>query len=326
MLDREVSIGSLRVLVMVAESDTMTGAAHSLGVTQSAVSQAIAQLEEAAGTALVVRHARPMRLTPAGHVMRRHAKKILARRDRMLKDVARAATGDLPRLAIGVIDSFNDVAGAGLVGRLADVAPQLSLQTGLAMPMTDALLNGDLDLLLSSDPMEEHPDLECHPVARDPFVLLVSERQLALAKAGPNALAESAPFVRYSRRLRLGKLTDLVLRRVGVSVEARFEFDSTQALMKTAQASEGWAVTTALCLAVQPQVAGLRALQLADSANARYLCLVARRGELGETPSDVAGICRGLYTEQVLPKVLRRMPWLEGQARAVTEAPILWTA
>ena len=326
MLDREVSIGSLRVLVTVAESDTMTGAAHSLGVTQSAVSQAIAQLEEVSGAALVVRHARPIRLTPAGHVMRRHAKKILARRSRMLKDVARAATGDLPRLAIGVIDSFNDVAGAGLVGRLAGVAPQLSLQTGLAMPMTDALLSGDLDLLLSSDPMEDHADLECHPVARDPFVLLVSDGPFASAEVSAAKLADSAPFIRYSRRLRLGKLTDLVLRRLGVSIEAKFEFDSTQALMKTTQASHGWAITTALCLAVQPDVPGLRTLQLANSANARYLCLVARRGELGETPSDVAGICRSLYTEQVVPKVLMRMPWLEGQARAITEAPILWTA
>ncbi len=327
MKDRDVSLGSLRVLMAVAEAATLTAAARNLGVTQSAVSQAIAHLEELSGATLIVRHARPVRLTPAGEAMRSHAEKILSRSHRMLQDVSRAATGELPRLAIGVIDSFGHVTGSGLVDRLAGVAPQLSLQTGLVMPMTEALLAGDLDMLLSSDPMEDHPQLESHPVARDPFVLVVSKGHCKAAQVDIRALAESAPFVRYSHRLRLGKLSDLVLRRLDVSVESRYEFDSTQALLDTVRACEGWGIATALCLAADPvMLRGLRTLPLADNSNARYLCLAARRGELAEAPSRVAGICRELFTEQALPKALRLMPWLEGHAMAITEAPILWTA
>ena len=327
MSDRDISIGSLRVLVAVAGSETMTGAARNLGVTQSAVSQAIAHLEEASGAALVVRHARPIRLTPAGQVMLSHAEKMLALGNQMLKDVSKAATGGLPKLAVGVIDSFGEAAGSELVERLAGVAPQLSLQTGLAMPLAEALLNGELDLLLSSDPMEDHPELECYPVARDPFILVVSEWRYPSGDVSVGALTESAPFVRYSHRLRLGKLTDLVLRRLGIDVEARFEFDNTHALMETTEATRGWAITTALCLAGDPAwLRGLRTLPLANSSNARYLCLSARHDELGETPSRVADICRALYTEQVVPNTLRTMPWLKGQARAITQAPILWSA
>lgn len=327
MQDGEVSIGSLRVLATVARSETLTAAARKLGVTQSWVSQAISQLETISGTPLVVRNARPIRLTPAGMVMCGHAEEILARSQRMLREVSRSVTGELPRLAIGVIDSFGQVVGPGLVDRLGGIARRLSLQTGLVMPMADALIAGDLDMLLSSDPMEDHPQMECHPVARDPFVLVVGKRHSESEPADIKNLAESAPFVRYSRRLRLGKLSDLVLRRLDIEVESRFEFDSTQALLETILTCEGWGISTSLCLAADSAtLRGLRALPLAGNANARYLCVAARRGELGEAPARVAEICRELYTERVLPETVRLMSWLQGHAKAIKDAPVLWTA
>lgn len=47
-------------------AETLTQAAESLGITQSAVSQTIKQLEEQTATELVVRSSRPIKLTPSG--------------------------------------------------------------------------------------------------------------------------------------------------------------------------------------------------------------------------------------------------------------------
>ena len=57
----------------------MSRAAVRLGYTQSAVSQQIAALEREAGTKLVQRNARGIRLTEAGEALVRHAEAILAR-------------------------------------------------------------------------------------------------------------------------------------------------------------------------------------------------------------------------------------------------------
>ena len=116
--ERDIQLGALRIFATAAESETLTSAAKKLGVTQSAVSQAIAQLEILAATELVARRSRPIRLTPAGKVLKEHADHILASTRRMLNDVARAA-GQPPRLAIGVIDSFADVAGQKLMECIA---------------------------------------------------------------------------------------------------------------------------------------------------------------------------------------------------------------
>ncbi|MGI9199509.1 MAG: LysR family transcriptional regulator [Woeseiaceae bacterium] len=324
--ERDIQLGALRIFVATAESETLTSAAEKLGVTQSAVSQAIAQLENLASTELVVRRSRPIQLTPAGEVLKEHADLILANTRRMIKDVAVAA-GQLPRLTIGVIDSFADVAGQRLMETIAPIAPQLSLQTGLTMPLSEALLTRKLDILISSDPLEEHPELECHPILRDPFVLIVSDSLCSENDPEVEKLTKEVPFARYSNQTRLGMLTDLVLRRAGIEPKARFEFDSTHALLRTVNAGQGWAIATSITVMQYPDLLqGIRILPLANGGSSRYICLLARRNEIGKTPEQIATICRTIHTETMLPQILKYMPFLRGQATAITDAPAIWSA
>ena len=65
---------ALESLLAVAEEGSFQRAAQRLGLTQSAVSQRLHALEGQAGTILLVR-SRPARLTPAGEVMVRHARR-----------------------------------------------------------------------------------------------------------------------------------------------------------------------------------------------------------------------------------------------------------
>lgn len=69
----------MRVLREVAQRGSFSAAAEALAYTQSAVSQQIAALEREAGTKLVERNARGVRLTDAGRVVVGHADVILAR-------------------------------------------------------------------------------------------------------------------------------------------------------------------------------------------------------------------------------------------------------
>jgi DNA-binding transcriptional LysR family regulator len=71
----------MRVLREVALKGSFSAAAESLAYTQSAVSQQIAALEREAGTTLVERGARGVRLTDAGRALVEHAEVILARLD-----------------------------------------------------------------------------------------------------------------------------------------------------------------------------------------------------------------------------------------------------
>ena len=74
-----LDVRRLRVLREVAARGSFSAAAEALAYTQSAISQQIAALEREAGTTLVDRSARGVRLTDAGRALVDHAEIILAR-------------------------------------------------------------------------------------------------------------------------------------------------------------------------------------------------------------------------------------------------------
>src|SRR6478672_767030 len=74
-----LDVRRLRVLREVAQRGSFSAAADALAYTQPAVSQQIAALEREAGTRLVERNARGVRLTDAGRALVEHADAILAR-------------------------------------------------------------------------------------------------------------------------------------------------------------------------------------------------------------------------------------------------------
>ncbi len=72
-------VKQLGVLRAVAEHGSFSAAADALSYTQPAISQQIAALERHAGTTLVDRGSRGVRLTDAGRTLVAHAEVIIAR-------------------------------------------------------------------------------------------------------------------------------------------------------------------------------------------------------------------------------------------------------
>src|SRR4051812_20214466 len=74
-----LDVKQLRVLKAVAEHGSFSAAAEALSYTQPAISQQIATLERSAGTTLVDRTSRGVRLTDAGRALVEHAEAVLSR-------------------------------------------------------------------------------------------------------------------------------------------------------------------------------------------------------------------------------------------------------
>ena len=319
-----IEINALRVFAAVGEADSLTQAAERIGITQSAVSQTIKQLESQTGTQLVLTRSRPIKLTPSGQVLKGYADNLINDTKRMLLDVREASSeGNLP-LNIGMIDSFCDVAGVQFMQQVKPFTSKLALRTGLVSPLTQDLLNRDLDLLITSDPIGEHPELQRFALLRDPIVMIVPDEYANHKEVSAAWLAENLPFVRYNRQSRLGSLTDLIARRLNIELDAAYELDSTQTLLRFVQSGQGWALTSGLCLVRYPELLkGSQVMPLTNGANARHLTLVCRNNELGDWPTKIASICRSIYTNDIVAQMKKIAPWLEQQAYSITEMPAI---
>jgi DNA-binding transcriptional LysR family regulator len=168
----------LRVLREVTARGSFAAAAEALSFTQSAVSQQIAALERGAGTRLVERGVRPVRLTDAGRALLAHAEAVLARLDEAeqeLGEIARLRRGRL-RLA-----SF-PTAIATLVPRALAVFNQRHPDVDLTViddhgqGLIPRLARWELDLALIYEHAalpEPDVELERTHLLEDPFDLVV---------------------------------------------------------------------------------------------------------------------------------------------------------
>lgn len=72
-----LDLAGLKVFVHIADVGSISGAARTLKMPKSSVSRSLANLEESVGTVLVERSTRHLRLTDAGLLLQRHARRIL---------------------------------------------------------------------------------------------------------------------------------------------------------------------------------------------------------------------------------------------------------
>ena len=144
------SFKSIRYFIAVAEAGSITAAIQELGVSQSVVSQAIAQIEADLGTLLFDRRARGMALTHAGHQFLRHAHQIeVAMRN------ARDALASRPHtvtghLNIGVTSLMVGYYLPFLLDRFRRVFPRITVQITEDRRdyLEHLLVSGELDVAL----------------------------------------------------------------------------------------------------------------------------------------------------------------------------------
>jgi DNA-binding transcriptional LysR family regulator len=143
----------LRILRELAERRTLAAVADALGYSPSAISQQLAVLEREAGTALLQRAGRGVRLTDAGRVLADHADLLLAAAEAARVDVA-ALSGDVRGTvrAGGLQSALRHL----LIPTLAGLLPehpgiQLELTEIELEPAVPELRLGTLDLVVSDE-------------------------------------------------------------------------------------------------------------------------------------------------------------------------------
>jgi DNA-binding transcriptional LysR family regulator len=136
------------MFVAVVEEETITRAAHSLGVAQSTVSENIASLERALGTRVFSKNGRTLGLTDEGRALVPYAQKMLS-----LEREARAglaAVGDRASatLVVGTVESVSAYLLPPLVTALQRTWPRLrvNIETGSCADVRGRARTGQVDV------------------------------------------------------------------------------------------------------------------------------------------------------------------------------------
>lgn len=253
----------LRVLRAVARTGSFSAAARDLGCTQPAVSQQMKALEHAAGTPLLVRGAREMRLTEAGDALVRHAAGILAGLTAAEEEVAAIAGLRAGRVRLTSFPSGSSTLVPGAVADMRDRHPGTKVSLVEAEPprSVEMLRAGDCDITLAfryvdlPTPAEESwDDLVVRPLLTDRLVGVVPEGHPLAGRDGPARFAELAEEQWIAGCPRCRRHLVEVCERTGFTPRIDFATDDYPAVVGLVAAGLGVAVLPELALeSVRPK-------------------------------------------------------------------------
>jgi molybdate transport repressor ModE-like protein len=250
-----LDVRRMRVLREVARHGSFSAAAEALSFTQSAVSQQIAALEREAGTTLVERSVRGIRLTDAGRALVRHTEAILGRLAEAEAELEAIAGLRGGRLRMASFES----AGATLMPlaiatfRKRHPAVELSLSQAEPEVSVPKLKSGELEIALTFDPNDvsspggestEHVHLLDDPLylALAPDHPLAGKRNLRLADLAGEAWIEGTATCACAA------MTRRACERAGFVPRVAFESDDYAAIQGFVAAGVGVALVAELAL------------------------------------------------------------------------------
>jgi DNA-binding transcriptional LysR family regulator len=198
----------LRYFCAVAANEGFSRSARELHVSQSAISEQMADLEREIGVILLARGRQKTKLTPHGEIFLAEAKKVLAAAENAVQTAQRSARGEIGTLTIGF---FNGGTGAEVPNvirnfRRSHPGVRVSVVEMIPSEQSKALIEGTLDIgftrpleppvdqLLRSELMYQDPLIAAlpkdHPLARGPIDLrkLARERFVLVARETSQSL------------------------------------------------------------------------------------------------------------------------------------------
>lgn len=304
-----VTLWGIEIFLAAAEEGAISAAARRLGVSPSAVSQQLSGLETALGAVLLDRSSRPMRMTPAGAMFRRHAQVMLNAAQEARAELARADLAGLTTLRLGMIEDFEaDVTPHLLTDLAADLRGcRFLLETGPSHRLIDQLESRALDVAVTADmPDEPASDAgwrEVHPILREPFV----------AVAPPGKTPADLPLIHYTARHLMGRQIGAHLARLGLRPASRFELDNYHAILAMVANGAGWAILTPLALHKARRFrTAVEVSPLPFAPFERSLSLSARAGVLQDIPGQIATRLRRRIDDDVVQPLLALWPWMTG--------------
>ena len=266
-------IRELKTFLTIARCGSFAAAGNKIGLTQSAVSAQIKNLEDALGLRLFDRTGRSANLNAAGLRALPLAEQIIETFALMGQPESVADyRGELRIGAIGTVQTgLLPPVLLRLLREASGVEPKLV--PGVSLNLLSQIDAGEIDLAVMIRPPFALPkELHAELIQKEPFVLITP---LNIEGDDPFKLLVEHPFVRYDRSSFGGRQVSQFLRKHHLDVRPGLELDELDAIVKMVESGLGVALVpkAGLWLERTPTV---RIISLGSATFYRELMLISR--------------------------------------------------
>ena len=291
-----MQLRTLEMFCTIAEQRSFSRAAAVHDVTQSAVSQSIAQLEESLGVQLIVRSKRPLVLTTAGRNYWQGLRDVLRSYQRLENEVRSTSQQLSGQITVGTIVSVGLSYMPEATEEFRRLHPEVEVKTAIGSNkrVFEMTADGECDLGLVSYPRNTKK-LQSILWQQEPMRLVCSsENPLATRREISLSQINGMEMIGFDRDLTLRHEIDHCLSKAGVHVNVQLELDNADSMIRAIQANRGMGIVPEAAVRRETANGSLRVVACRELRMTRPLGIIFRRsGNLHQAASEFGSLLLG---------------------------------
>ncbi len=298
----------------VVKTRSFLASAGELGISQSAVSQKIAQLESALGVTLLDRSTRPLTVTSAARRLRESIDTSRSHLAGTIRSI-RSANFILPDVRFGMIESITDCIGADLLQSLSGRTHKVVHLMGTADSLLRKLRRNEVDVIVTNGSLENETDLVRKTIFCEPLIYAMPGSFAARTEEW--SLGELAvcglPLLRSPERSGNGKSIASFLGGTGEKFPDQYEIDCNPLALELVARGAGWTISYPSSFVADQKNWPKVHFQTVRGAPKRVISVAARERAVSPDMLDlICGECRRLMKNFAIPRIITMIPALSG--------------
>ncbi len=288
-----MNLQQMRSLRAILENNSFSAAADKVGLSHSAISLQIRNLEQEFGQVLFDRSTRPATLTPVGRRTAIAAQKAL----KLVENVRLVGSGqqEMDLLTFGIVPTETQFLLPVILRELQDRQPrsQIKVKSGLSGHLAFLVRNMDLDFAILTAPLDAVPELQVHELVTEPLFVIANP---AITAQSDVELLRSHPFIAFENMTWMGHQVSARLQSRGIAVNEIMEVDSLDAIQR--MVAEGFGISIVPQRFMAPPLSErFTVVPFCDPQETRRLVLIFRTESDNEAQVDtVRQILDGLVS------------------------------
>lgn len=289
----------LKYFVTIVDCNSFTEAAEKCFISQSAISQQIAALEEDLGVTLIKRENRKFTLTQAGEYFYQQSKAVLDRVDEIKRETVRLGSDNELQLKIGYLASYDGGELQSAIIEFAKVYPEVvvSVIKGTHEDLYHALKDGKVSLVLNDQRRAFSDEYENFILNQSPaYIEVSSSHSLATKEFVTTKELEEYPCILVATKGRENTERDFYENTLGIGKQFLFTESLDEARLM-AMSGRGYLLVESIKRETTSPLVRLEVRRHDNSPIVRTYCAFWPKSRTGYYIEEFADILRKKFTE-----------------------------
>jgi DNA-binding transcriptional LysR family regulator len=281
-----MQIESLQLFCDLVELRNLSKTAEKHFISQSAVSQQLAQMETALKCQLVNRKKRPIELTKQGQVLHKASKDIIARYKELKSEINALKFSGMSRINVATIFSIGMHTLPDYVKQFMVRYPQVHVHIEYfsSERIYELVLTGEVDIGMVAVPKRDR-HLEVFDLEDEPLVLVCSIRHpMASEKEIDINTLQFERIISFEKNIPTQKWIDSIFKRYGLTIQPVMEFDNIETVKRAVEINSGVSILPHTAVEQEVKTGTLKAINFSNETFTRPTGIIVRKYKIQSKP------------------------------------------